>query len=74
MDIYAKYGFMDFIITLGYKADYVKEFFYNYRKYFSDLDIDFSKDKITFLNKNSIDYKVKLIDTGIKTMTGGRLN
>ena len=74
MDIYAKYGYKDFIVALGYKADYVKEFFYNYRKYFSDLDIDFSKDKITFLNKNSIDYKVKLIDTGIKTMTGGRLS
>ncbi len=73
MKIYSAYGFNDFIVCLGYKGYKIKEFFVNYFVHNNDLTVDLKNNKIDILNNNSVDWKVKLIDTGYNTMTGGRL-
>lgn len=73
MNHYSKYGFREFIIALGYKSDYVKNFFLNYNKINSDFTIDFEKDEIILYDKIKLDWKVTLVNTGLDSMTGGRL-
>ena len=73
MKIYSHFGFNDFIICLGYKGFMIKEYFMNYFVYSSDLKVDTSKNKIEVLNNRSEDWTVTLVDTGINTMTGGRI-
>ena len=70
---YAKFGFNDFIIALGYKKEIIKKYFFNLKLESCDLTIDFSDDKIKFHDENSLDWKVTLVDTGQNTLTGGRL-
>ena len=73
MKIYSHYGFNDFIICLGYKGYYIKEWFNNYYLHNSDVIFDFKNNSIKF-HKNRCDkWKVTLVDTGENTMTGGRL-
>jgi glucose-1-phosphate cytidylyltransferase len=75
MKIYSHYGFNDFIVCLGYKGFYIKEYFANYFLHQSDVTFDFSDDnKMIFHNKYAEPWKVTLIDTGLETMTGGRLD
>ena len=73
MNRYARFGFTDFVLALGYKADVVKEYFLNYRSLSSDFSIDLSSGDLTFFNNGPVDWNVSLIDTGADTMTGGRL-
>ena len=73
MEHYAHHGFKDFILALGYKSNYIKEYFSNLQLNLSDFFIDFSSGKVSQLNKPIIDWRVNLIDTGLNTMTGGRL-
>ena len=73
MKIYSHYGINDFIICLGYKGYYIKEFFFNYYKHMSDLSIDLGTGDINIINSHAENWKVSLIDTGSDTMTGGRL-
>jgi glucose-1-phosphate cytidylyltransferase len=73
MKIYSKYGFNEFIILLGYKGYLIKEFFSNYFLHQSDVEIDLSDGKMEVLNNSSEPWKVTLLDTGIDTMTGGRI-
>lgn len=73
MKNYSEYNHKDFYLALGYKSDYVKNFFYNYNLLNSDFTIDMSNGDISILNKNKLDWKISLIDTGLQTMTGGRL-
>lgn len=73
MEHYASYGFRDFVIALGYKANYVKEFFLDIHNTSSDLTIDFSSGVVTPFNPIANDWKITLVDTGLKTLTGGRL-
>jgi len=73
MKIYSHYGFNDFIICLGYKGNNIKEYFLNRFKYDSDVTIDFNSNEIHTYNNNNEPWKVTLIDTGINTMTGGRI-
>lgn len=74
MKIYASYGYKDFILALGYKGHSIKQFFYDYHVLNSDFTIDFSKsDAITRYSKNTIDWRVTLVDTGAKTLKGGRI-
>jgi glucose-1-phosphate cytidylyltransferase len=73
MKIYSHYGFNDFIICLGYKGYMIKEYFANYYLHQSDVTIDISKNKINTHNTKAEPWKVTLIDTGINTMTGGRI-
>ena len=73
MKIYSAYGFNDFIICLGYKGYAIKEYFANYFLHQSDITIDVSKNKIKVHNSSSEPWKITLVDTGVKAMTGARL-
>jgi glucose-1-phosphate cytidylyltransferase len=73
MKIYSHYGINDFIIALGYKGDYVKEYFLNYFNKKSDFSIDLSSGVVTNFHNESLNWKVTLVDTGLESMTGGRL-
>jgi glucose-1-phosphate cytidylyltransferase len=73
MKIYSHYGFNDFVILLGYKGYYIKEYFANYYLHQSDVTIDIATGRIEILNNSSEPWKVTLLDTGINTMTGGRI-
>lgn len=73
MKTYASFGYKDFYIALGYKSQIVKEYFLNYKLLNSDITIDLLTGTISSLSVENIDWKVTLIDTGEKTMTGGRV-
>lgn len=74
MKIYSHYGYNDFIICCGYKAHMIKEYFSDYYLYRSDITFDFSKkNKMTVHSNFSEPWKVTLVDTGLNTMTGGRI-
>ena len=73
MKIYSHYGFNEFIICLGYKGYIIKEYFANYFFHQSDVTIDLGNNKIEMHNNYAEPWKVTLIDTGDKTMTGGRI-
>ncbi len=73
MKIYQTQGFNEFIICLGYKGYMIKEYFMNYFIHNSDITIDLSNNK-TEINQSKIEnFKVTLVDTGVNTMTAGRL-
>jgi len=73
MKIYSHYGFNDFVICLGYKGYYIKEYFANYFLHMSDVTFDMSKNEMQVHEKKSEPWKVTLVDTGLDTMTGGRM-
>lgn len=73
MKIYSYYGFNDFVILLGYKGYYIKEYFANYFLHQSDVSIDMKTGEVEILNNTSEPWKVTLLDTGIDSMTGGRV-
>ena len=73
MKIYAAHGISDFIICLGYKGYFIKEFFANYRLHRSDVQFDFSTGETHYHTNGAENWRVTLIDTGEDTMTGGRL-
>lgn len=73
MKIYSKYGFNDFVILLGYKGYYIKEYFANYFLHQSDVTIDMRDGKMEVLNNSSEPWKVTLLDTGLNSMTGSRI-
>ena len=73
MKIYSFYGYDEFIVLLGYKGNYVKDFFVNYCNYKSDIEIDLETGSVYLLNNKIEKWKVTLLDTGLETMTGGRL-
>ena len=73
MKIYSNYGFNDFVILLGYKGYLIKEYFANYFLHQSDICIDLSTNNMEILNNTSEPWKVTLLDTGLETMTGGRI-
>lgn len=73
MMIYAHYGFKDFVIALGYKGVMIKKYMIDYCALSSDLTVDLKNGDITFHEGNRLDWKVQLIDTGLHTLTGGRI-
>ncbi len=74
MKEYSHYGFNEFIICCGYKQHVIKEYFADYYLHNSDITFDFSKEnKMTVHNNVAEPWKVTLIDTGLNTMTGGRI-
>lgn len=73
MKIYASHGHNDFIICCGYKASVIKEYFLNYYQFNADLTVDLGNNSIEVHQHNVEPFKVTLIDTGLNTMTGGRL-
>lgn len=73
MKEYSHYGFNDFIICLGYKQEKIKEFFKDYYLYASDVTFDMSNNMMQIHNNTAEPWKVTLVDTGLNTMTGGRI-
>lgn len=73
MKLYEAHGFNDFIICLGYKAHYIKQYFLNYYLYNSDVTIELEKNKVDVHFSNTESFTVTLVDTGLKTNTAGRL-
>ncbi len=73
MKTYAKYGHIDFHLALGYKADLIKDYFLNYRSLNSDFTINLESGDLTVHQKDDVDWRVSLVDTGINSMTGGRV-
>ena len=73
MNIYGFYGYNEFLIALGYKGDIIKEYFINYYHHQSDLTVDLKTGNLLANNNNSKEWIVHLVDTGLNTMTGGRL-
>jgi len=73
MKIYSTYGFTEFVILLGYKGYYIKEYFANYFLHQSNVTIDMSNGKMEIHNNSSEPWKVTLLDTGLNSMTGGRV-
>ena len=73
MKIYSSYGINDFIILLGYKGYFIKEYFANYFLHQSDVTINLEDNSIEVINNSSEPWKVTLLDTGLNTMTGGRI-
>jgi len=73
MKTYAKYGHIDFNLALGYKADLIKEYFLHYRNLNSDFTIDLGAGNLTSYQTDEIDWNVTLIQTGLDSMTGGRV-
>jgi len=71
---YAHHGFREFIVALGYKGDDIKRFFLDYRTLTGDMTIDLSAGGITSHGSRCEDWRVHLVDTGLKTNTGGRLH
>ena len=73
MNYYAQFGHKDFYIALGYKSKIIKEYFLNYTTLNSDFSVDLATGNISAIQKEEVDWKVTLVDTGLDTMTGGRL-
>src|SRR5690606_19328216 len=73
MKIYAAYGHTEFIICLGYKGWMIKEYFVNYFMHNADLTVDLGNNALEVRQNNAEPFKVSLIDTGLDTMTAGRL-
>lgn len=73
MKIYSKYGFNDFVVLLGYKGYFIKEYFANYFLHQSNVTINVQSGGLEVHNNTSEPWKVTLLDTGINTMTGGRI-
>jgi glucose-1-phosphate cytidylyltransferase len=73
MKIYSAHGITDFIVCLGYKGHLIKEYFANYFLYSADLTVDLAANTMDIHRNDCEPWRVTLLDTGSKTMTGGRL-
>jgi glucose-1-phosphate cytidylyltransferase len=74
MNIYASHGYSEFIVALGYKGDFVKDYFINFYAVNNDLSIDLKTGKVTVHHGRQPGWTVHLVDTGVATDTGGRVN
>jgi glucose-1-phosphate cytidylyltransferase len=73
MKTYSHYGFNEFVILLGYKGYIIKEYFANYFLHQSDISVDIKTGEMEIHNTSSESWKVTLVDTGLNSMTGGRI-
>ena len=73
MNSYAEFNHKDFYVALGYKAEVVRDFFYKYHTCNNDFSVNLGSGTISSLATHAPDWNVTLIDTGLNTMTGGRL-
>ncbi len=73
MKTYSSYGINDFIICCGYKQYVIKEYFANYYRHNSDITVDLTNNSIEVHTSNAEPWRITLIDTGLNTMTGGRV-
>lgn len=73
MKIYSHYGIREFVILGGYKVDYIRSYFLSYQAKSCDVSIDLRTGRVDWLSYASDDWQVTIIDTGLDSMTGGRL-
>tara|TARA_B100000959_G_scaffold59550_1_gene62484 strand:- start:5278 stop:6033 length:756 start_codon:yes stop_codon:yes gene_type:complete len=73
MHMYARFGHKDFYLALGYKSEVIKEYFLHYRNLNADFTIDLGNGDVNSHQTDEIDWKVTLVDTGLDSMTGGRI-
>jgi glucose-1-phosphate cytidylyltransferase len=73
MKSYASYGFTEFVVALGYKGEYIKDYFINYRYHSHSLTINLQKGEVIVRNGDCEDWIIHLLDTGLETQTGGRV-
>ncbi len=73
MKIYAAYGFCEFVIALGYKGEFIKNFFLNYHQLHCNLTVHLRNGNVDLHDGDGEDWTVHLVDTGLKTETGGRI-
>jgi glucose-1-phosphate cytidylyltransferase len=73
MNVYASYNHKDFFIALGYKSEVIKDYFLNYQILNSDFSVNLLKGDTNIYKKQQLDWNIHLIDTGAKSMTGGRV-
>ena len=74
MKEYSHYGYNEFVICAGYKQEIIKEWFANYFIHSSDITFDFTKGNEMIIHKQKTEpWKVTVVDTGLNTMTGGRI-
>jgi len=74
MQIYSAHGFNEFVVCLGYKGYYIKEYFANYAMHNTSLEVDIANRSVTYLEDGGLpNWKIQLVDTGAETLTGGRL-
>jgi glucose-1-phosphate cytidylyltransferase len=73
MKIYSHYGFNDFVICCGYKAYVIKDYFHHYYMHQADMTIDLKNNTTEYYNSSAEPWRVTLVDTGLNTMTGGRI-
>ena len=73
MKIFASFGVTEFVICLGYKGYLIKEYFLNYRLHLSDVSVHVRESRVEFHASEAEDWTVTLVETGMQTMTGGRL-
>jgi glucose-1-phosphate cytidylyltransferase len=73
MKIYARHGFNDFVVCLGYKGYVIKEYFANYFLHMSDVTFDLANNRLEVHHAQAEPWRVTLVDTGDATLTGGRV-
>ena len=73
MNTYAHYGFKDFVVALGYKSEVIKNYFLNYSTLSSDFTVNLENGEVRSLSNSNLDWKITLVDTGLNSMTGGRI-
>ena len=73
MKMYSAHGINEFVIPLGYKGYMIKQYFAEYHLHASDVTIDIAYNSVTMLRRMAEPWKVTLVDTGVETMTGGRI-
>lgn len=73
MKTYEVHGFNDFVLALGYKGDVIKDYFINYHALQSNLTVHLKTGQVDYFDPTAEDWHISLIDTGAKTLTGGRL-
>ncbi len=73
MKHYAAYGHREFVLCLGYKGEMIKEYFLNYFTHNSDITVDMKENRVTVRESACEEFTISMIDTGLETMTAGRL-
>jgi glucose-1-phosphate cytidylyltransferase len=73
MRTYAHFGHKDFYLALGYRADIIKEYFLHYRSMNADFSVDLTTGRMTPHQTDAADWRVTLVNTGLESMTGGRV-
>jgi len=73
MNIYAAQGFKEFVVALGYKGEFIKDYFLNYHYHTRSLTVNLGNGKVSTLDGKGEDWTVHLLDTGVDTQTGGRV-